>query len=154
MKILVFIFAAFYGISFCQPLKDLSLEQLLTKEEQDLIGLSKLTDLEQENLRLLIIEKYLLGFNEAEQKTTEDKGKKDCKEKGTEIISSRVKGGFHGWDGETIVKLRNGQTWKQIGFYFHPQYLYMPKVKIYKSDSGFMMDIEGTKKTVKVRRVF
>ena len=61
------------------------------------------------------------------------------------VIESKIDGEFEGWDGETIVKLINGQIWQQIEFHFHYRYAYMPDVFIFKSDGVYKMKVEGIK---------
>jgi hypothetical protein len=69
------------------------------------------------------------------------------------IIESQVNGDFEGWDGETILKLANGQIWQQSEYYYHYHYAFMPKVLIFKSDGGFKMKVEGVEKAVGVKRL-
>lgn len=69
------------------------------------------------------------------------------------VIESKVDGEFEGWEGETIVKLMNGQIWQQIAYYYHYHYAYMPEVLIYNSDGGWKMKVEGVDKAVWVQRL-
>jgi hypothetical protein len=52
------------------------------------------------------------------------------------VIESKVDGDFEGWEGETIIKLLNGQIWQQTEYYYHYHYAYMPDVLVYRSGSG------------------
>jgi hypothetical protein len=67
------------------------------------------------------------------------------------VIKSKIKGEFKGWDGKTAYALVNGQVWEQKSQKFKYGYAYMPSVVIYETPSGMMMDVAGTR--AKVRRV-
>ncbi|MCF6244969.1 MAG: sel1 repeat family protein [Sulfurovum sp.] len=69
------------------------------------------------------------------------------------VIESRVDGQFSGWEGETVVKLMNGQIWKQSSYHYHYHYAYMPNVLIYRSNGGYKMKVSGTDKGVGVMRL-
>ena len=69
------------------------------------------------------------------------------------VIESKVDGTFNGWDGETIVKLSNGQIWQQTKYYYRYRYRYRPEVLIYKSGSVYKMIVEGVDKAVQVKRL-
>jgi len=66
------------------------------------------------------------------------------------IIESQIDGDFEGWEGETIVKLMNGQIWQQSEYYYHYHYAFMPKVLIYRSSGGYKMKVDGIEKSVGV----
>ena len=68
-------------------------------------------------------------------------------------IESKIDGDFEGWDGETIVKLYNGQIWQQNEYYYDYHYAFMPKVLVFKSGSGYKMWVEGIKKAISVERL-
>ena len=68
-------------------------------------------------------------------------------------IESRIDGEFEGWEGETIIKLMNGQIWLQTEYYYHYHYSYMPEVLIYSSGSGYKMKVDGVDSAVGVRRI-
>lgn len=69
------------------------------------------------------------------------------------VIESHVDGEFEGWEGETVVKLMNGQIWVQTEYYYHYHYAYMPDVLIYQSGGGWKMKVEGIDKAVRVERL-
>jgi len=66
------------------------------------------------------------------------------------VIETQIDGDFEGWEGETIVKLMNGQIWQQSEYYYHYHYAFMPKVIIYRSGGGYKMKIDGIEKSVGV----
>ena len=69
------------------------------------------------------------------------------------VIESRVKGEFKGWEGETVVRLTNGQIWQQTEYYYYYRYAYMPEVLIYNSNNGIVMKVDGIDKAVRVQRL-
>ena len=69
------------------------------------------------------------------------------------VIETQIDGEFNGWDGETIVKLMNGQIWQQTEYHYHYHYAYMPKVLVYRSGGGYKMKVEGVEKAVGVERL-
>lgn len=70
------------------------------------------------------------------------------------VIESYIDGDFHGWDGETVYKLQNGQIWQQLTYHYHYHYAYGPKVLIYPSGGGYKMNVEGDDdEPISVRRL-
>jgi hypothetical protein len=68
------------------------------------------------------------------------------------MIKSQIDGEFNGWEGDTLVKLVNGQVWQQTEYWYHYHYAYMPRVTI-TSDGGYKMSVEGIGKSVRVERL-
>jgi len=66
------------------------------------------------------------------------------------VIEGRIDGDFEGWEGETIVKLMNGDIWQQTEYYYYYHYAYSTKVTIIKSGSSYKMKVDGVEKTVAV----
>ena len=66
------------------------------------------------------------------------------------VIESKIDGDFEGWEGETIVKLMNGQIWQQSEYYYRYHYAFMPKVLIYWSSGEYKMRVDGIEKSVGV----
>lgn len=69
------------------------------------------------------------------------------------VIESKVDGEFNGWEGETIVKLVNGQIWQQTEYYYHYHYAYRPDVLIYPSAAGYKMKVQGVDRSVGVTQI-
>jgi hypothetical protein len=67
------------------------------------------------------------------------------------VIESQIDGDFEGWEGETIVKLTNGQIWQQSEYAYEYHYAFMPKVLIVKAGSGYKMKVDGTGRAVGVK---
>lgn len=59
------------------------------------------------------------------------------------LIESRIDGEFEGWEGETVVRLINGQVWQQSDFRFLYAYKYLPTVIIYQTSGGWEMKVDG-----------
>jgi len=71
----------------------------------------------------------------------------------TPAIEASISGEFHGWDGETIFKLDNGQIWQQAEYDYDYDYEYNPDVTIYSTSGGCKMKVEGDDKTILVKRI-
>ena len=69
------------------------------------------------------------------------------------VIETQVDGEFEGWEGETVVKLMNGQVWIQTEYHYEYHYAYMPDVLLYQSGGGWKMKVEGTSKAVGVEQL-
>ncbi len=132
-RIFIVILSCCVGTAFAQQYPDLSLDKILSKKEQSEIGVQKLSEIEKERLSILLIEKFLSGY---------EKGKKDGikqaaktvvpRQAPSDVIESQIDGDFEGWEGETNVKLINGQIWQQTEYYYLYHYPFMPEVMIYK----------------------
>lgn len=68
-------------------------------------------------------------------------------------IESRIIGQFHGWTGDTVFRLENGQVWKQAGPGYFQVDLKNPKVTIKKLLIGYVLLVDGYAKEVFVRRI-
>ena len=69
------------------------------------------------------------------------------------IIESQIDGTFEGFEGETIIKLMNGQIWQQSEYWYHYHYAFMPKVLIYKSSGNYKIKVDGVDKSIGVIRL-
>jgi hypothetical protein len=68
-------------------------------------------------------------------------------------IESAISGEVHGWDGETIFKLDNGQIWQQAEYDYTYFYEYHPDVTIYQTRGGCRMKVEDEEETIIVKRI-
>ena len=68
-------------------------------------------------------------------------------------IESAISGEFHGWDGETIFKLDNGQIWQQAEYDYTYSYSYHPDVTIYQTSAGCRLKVEDEEETIIVKRI-
>lgn len=69
------------------------------------------------------------------------------------LIESQIDGDFNGWEGETIIRLTNGQIWQQTTYHYEYHYAFMPKVLIYKSGRAYKAKVDGTETSVTVTRL-
>ena len=70
-----------------------------------------------------------------------------------DFIESSIDGDFKGWEGETIVKLLNGQVWQQSEYYYHYHYAFGARVRIFSLNGQYKMQVEGIDKAVGVIRL-
>ncbi len=70
-----------------------------------------------------------------------------------EAIASKIDGMFHGWDGRTVFKLRNGQVWQQADFHVLYRFAYGPRVRIRRAGSSYQLYVEGVDTTTAVKRL-
>lgn len=69
------------------------------------------------------------------------------------VIESKVEGQFEGFDGDTIIKLENGQVWQQVDYQYAYSYKYRPEVFIWSQGGRWKMRVEDVDKTVSVTRL-
>lgn len=70
-----------------------------------------------------------------------------------QLIESSIEGEFQGWDRETIFKLTNGQIWQQDEYGYTYANKMSPKVLVIRTARGWIIQVEGSSKTIKVRRL-
>ncbi len=70
-----------------------------------------------------------------------------------DIFETKIDGEFHGWSGNTLFALANGQIWQQSSHALVRHYSYAPKVLIYRSGSSIKMKVEGVENTISVKRI-
>jgi hypothetical protein len=68
-------------------------------------------------------------------------------------VESAITGEVHGWDGETVFKLHNGQIWQQAEYDYTYFYEYHPDVTIYATSGGCRLRVEDESDTVLVKRI-
>ena len=68
------------------------------------------------------------------------------------MIQSQIDGEFNGWEGDTVIKLTNGQVWQQSEYSYHYHYAYMPRVTI-TNEGGYKMLVAGISTAVRVERL-
>ena len=127
----------------------ISIDQLLSKDQQTRLGVSTMRSEQREVLSQALITLFRQGYQT---------GKKDALgaralavPRG--VVESQIDGELNGWEGETIVKLMNGQIWQQTEYHYEYHYAFMPEVLIYPSGGGYKMKVEGTDQAVDVQRL-
>ena len=139
-----------------QDLDQITFESIFSEQERAAMGADKLSEAEKEKVRDYILEFYLLGYEKgkAEASTVAVQPQTySTTATSSEAIESKIDGDFEGWDGETIIKLFNGQIWQQTEYYYHYHYSFMPSVVIYKSGTGYKMKVDGVDKAIGVKRI-
>ncbi len=143
-----------YVSAISQEYSEISFEDIFSIEDQVAIGASKLSDSEKDALRIIVIEFYISGkekgYSDGFSKAVSSKS---SIEEGDGVIESKVDGDFEGFEGETIIKLMNGQIWQQSEYSYHYHYAFMPDVTIYPSGNGFKMKVEGVNRAVRVVKI-
>lgn len=154
-KTVFFIIAILYSVvNQAKDYPEVTLEKLLTKAQLETLAASKMTEAQKELLRMALINAYATGFEAGvgkgiEQAVAHQTEKADPG--GT--IESKVDGKFKGFEGETIIKLMNGQIWQQTEYWYLYHYSFMPKVIIFPSGGGYKIKVDGIDKAVGVTRL-
>jgi hypothetical protein len=117
-------------------------ESLMTAAEFKSCGLSKLTPDE-----IAHLDTWLASFA---NRIASGAGGNANAHGSSEVIESEIDGEFHGWDGQTIFKLANGQIWQQSEYDYEYEYAYRPEVMIYKTSAGYKMKVEDMEDTIYV----
>jgi hypothetical protein len=127
--------------------QDIRLEQLLTKDEQAKLGIAGMSPESKAGMRDALVRMYQQGYRAGQT------ANRPAAVPAPSVIETQVEDEFNGWEGETIVKLMNGQIWQQTEYHYEYHYAYMPKVLVYPSGGGFKMKVEGTSQAVGVQRL-
>jgi hypothetical protein len=135
----------------------ISLDKLVSMERQKVLGLDSLTAEKRAGIARLLLEAYQQGLQEGRRVTvpatsTAPQNTPE-KPKAPSVIETKIDGDFEGWEGETIVKLMNGQIWQQTEYHYNYHYAFMPNVIIYRSGSGYKMKVDGVDKAVGVEQL-
>ncbi|WP_067097986.1 hypothetical protein [Marinomonas atlantica] len=70
-----------------------------------------------------------------------------------ESYEAQIAGEFNGFEGETIIKLADGQIWQQTDYQLMFGYAYMPKALIYPINGQYKMLVNGVDQGVYVQRL-
>jgi hypothetical protein len=110
----------------------ISIDQLLSKDQQARLGIPSMRPEQRELLRQALITLFRQGY----QIGRRDGLSARALVPQTGVTESQIDGDFEGWEGETIVKLTNGQIWQQTEYHYEYHYAFMPEVLIYPSGGG------------------
>ena len=152
-RIFFLVLLSYVGTAFAQQDSDISLDRLLTQEQQRAIGVQKLTKEERARLRTQMLKMYVSGYEAGKKEGIEQAGRSTASQQSTSVIESQIDGKFEGWEDETVIKLMNGQIWQQTGYYHRYHYSFNSEVLIYQSGSGYKMKVDGVDRAVGVRRL-
>lgn len=129
------------------------LDQLVPANRQKQLGFDKLSSQQRAEVARLLQEVYQIGVQEGKKSAVVSQPRGAAGAPSSSVIETQIDGDFEGWEGETIVKLMNGQIWQQTEYHYHYHYAFMPKVLIYRSGGGYKMKVEGVEKAVGVERL-
>lgn len=122
----------------------IQLEKMLSKDEQAQLGISTMPLEKRAAIRGALIRMYQQGYQAAQGA---------YRLSGGSATETQVEGDFNGWEGETIVKLLNGQIWQQTEYHYEYKYAYMPKVLVYSAGGAYKMKVDGLSKAIGVQRL-
>jgi hypothetical protein len=125
------------GIGGFEPVEGLSIGNHWSKDEVIPVSLT---------------EPGINGFSAIDFSDAADTGSRSVTPSAS-IIESQIDGDFNGWEGETIIRLTNGQIWQQSSYHYEYHYAFMPKVLIYKSGGAYKAKVDGTETSVSVTRL-
>lgn len=145
--VVILLGAAFAGAAPCMAQDAIPLEQLLTKGEQTKLGVSSMPPEKRDALRSALTRTFKQGYRAAQI------ADRPSGSTGQSVAETQLDGAFNGWEGETILKLINGQIWRQTEYHYEYHYAYMPKVLVYLSSGGHKMKVDGTSRAIGVQRL-
>jgi len=129
-----------------------TLDQFVPTDRQKQLGFDKLSPQQRAEVVRLLQEVYQIGLQEG-KKGASGSPPRETGAATPAVIETQIASDFNGWEGETIVKLMNGQIWQQTEYYYYYRYAFMPKVLIYRSGTGYKMKVDGIDKAVGVERL-
>ena len=132
--------------------QDMPFDTLMPLAQQQLMGIQKLTLEEKELLRLHMLGLYRQGVRRGKEQKSEPSSV-EAPRSTAAAIESQIDGDFEGWEGETIIKLTNGQIWQQTEYHYHYHYAFMPKVVVYSSGAGYKAKVDGVNQAVGVKQL-
>ena len=150
---LALVAAAFVVLSSPVPATEApDVTELMTPEEFRASGLEKLSAEE-----LAVLNRWLVRFAAKDARQLREHSeavREEIKRVDDESLRTRIVGEFRGWDGETVFRLENGQTWKQRlrGRWFYRAT--SPEVELRKNFLGYWeMRIVEADRAIGVTRI-
>ncbi len=141
----------FCSLAQAKEYPEVTLEELLSASQLEALSVSKMSDAQKETLRMALINTYSNGYEAGRKKGIEQTVAYQQQNAAPgNTIESQIDGDFDGFEGESIIKLMNGQIWQQTEYWYHYHYSFMPKVIIFKSGGGYKMKVDGIDKAVGV----
>ena len=157
IKSLIVVFALALTVSAEAQTAPVTLDRLVSMERQKALGLDKLSPEQRAGVVRLLLEAYQQGLQEAKKpaaaKPPRPSSSPQSAARTLSVIETQIDGDFEGWEGETIVKLMNGQIWQQTEYHYTYHYAFMPKVLIYRSGGSWKMKVDGVDKAVGVEQL-
>ncbi len=68
------------------------------------------------------------------------------------LTESELDGHCEGWDGATTFRLCNGEVWEQAAFRVRRLHLACPAVRIWRIGGASLLELEGVRELLPVRR--
>jgi hypothetical protein len=133
----------------------IQLDQMLSKDQQQNLGVTSMRLEQRELLRQIMIGMFRQGYEVGKKEgslTANRLSPNAVVPLTSQVVESQVDGDFNGWEGETIVKLMNGQIWRQTEYHYEYHYAFMPNALVCRAGGGYKMKIEGVD-TVGVERL-
>jgi hypothetical protein len=125
-----------------------TIDQLLSQDQQLKLGVAAMSAEQQALLTQILVSMFRQGYQAGKSA-----GQPTALPPPSGVIESQVDGEFNSWDGDTIVKLTNGQIWQQATYYYEYHYAYMPNVLVYQFGAGYKMKVDGVSEDVDVQRL-
>jgi hypothetical protein len=126
--------------------RSLEIRKVMTSEQFDEAGLTKLTPVE-----LHALEVWLVSYTKEVARVVSPPAAAGATS--PKVIETCIAGEFEGWEGETIFKLCNGEIWQQSEYAYMYQYAYRPEVVIYLTSTGYRMKVDDVSETIGVERL-
>jgi hypothetical protein len=68
-------------------------------------------------------------------------------------LESAIDGVFNGWRQEGHFRLSNGEVWEQVSKEYKYSNTFKPRVRIYRGNVLFFIEVQGMEGRVQVRKV-
>jgi hypothetical protein len=95
----------------------ISLDQLLSKDQQAKLGVTTMRPDQRETLRQALIGLFQRGYQVGRSDGLLAAREPPSRLPPQRVVESQIDGDFNGWEGETVVKLVNGQIWQQTEYH-------------------------------------
>ncbi|MGE3507832.1 MAG: hypothetical protein AB7N65_03000 [Vicinamibacterales bacterium] len=123
----------------------ISIAHFMTQDEIDATGIRTL-----EPEQLAALNAWLERYRYAVERRVVENAEEDFAP-APQTIETRIDGGFDGWVGDTVFRLKNGQVWRQVS----PSAKYYtaeePRVMIRRSP--YLMRVDGIPFEIEVERI-
>lgn len=137
-----------YAFSAAAP----DVRELMSAEEFEEAGLDKLVPSEIDALN-----RWLLRFTAREApvlRQSSEAVREEVRKAEDNVIDTTIEGEFHGWTGNTVFRLKNGQVWEQRMKGSWRYHAVEPRVQIRKNFLGFWeMVVVDANRQIGVRRI-
>lgn len=70
-----------------------------------------------------------------------------------ELLRSVIINEFHGWTGNAVLRLANGQVWQQSAYLYEYHYAHRPEARLVDNGGETLLYVDGLTQPAVVRRV-